>query len=313
MRNEKSRDRKTRDVSRSYRVEDGARFRLKDHDPGETRGVRSRKEADAWRERGVRRMADLQEKLYAQNRWAVLIILQGMDAAGKDGVVGHVMTGVNPQGCRVSSFKQPSVEELQHDFLWRAALRLPERGQIGIFNRSYYEELLVVRVHPDLLEREKIPQPLLSKRIWKERFEDIVGWERHLGRNGVLIRKFFLHMSHDEQKKRFLKRLDRPEKNWKFSLSDVREREHWDEYMAAYEDAIRHTASPEAPWYVVPADKKWFTRLVVAEAIVDALDSLDLAFPKLDATALAELRAARALLERKGSERSRRTSKSSGD
>jgi PPK2 family polyphosphate:nucleotide phosphotransferase len=222
-----------------------------------------------------------------------------MDAAGKDSVIEHVMSGVNPQGCQVSSFKAPSTEELAHDYLWRTTVRLPERGRIGVFNRSYYEEVLVVRVHPEILEAQRLPRPLVSRRIWDERFEDIVAFERHLARNGVAILKFFLHVSKEEQKRQFLQRLDTPSKNWKFSAGDVRERSRWHEYMDAYEDAIRHTATPEAPWFVVPADHKWFTRLVVAEAVVEAMKRLDLHFPTVDRAKKKELKAAARALRRK--------------
>ena len=231
---------------------------------------------------GVEALAELQDKLYAQDRWAVLLIFQAMDAAGKDGAIKHVMSGVNPQGCQVYSFKAPSAEDLDHDYLWRCMKCLPERGRIGIFNRSYYEETLVVRVHPEFLEKQKLPPELVTKDIWKERFEDIRSFERYLTRNGVVIRKFFLHVSKKEQKKRFLERLENPEKNWKFSANDVKERGFWDDYMEAYEDMIRNTATKEAPWYVVPADNKWFTRVVVAAAVIDALDSLDLQYPKVE-------------------------------
>jgi PPK2 family polyphosphate:nucleotide phosphotransferase len=281
-----------------YRVTDGKGFRLKDVDPGDTAGLGSEFEDEAKEllRQGVEWLAEEQEKLYAQDRWSVLLQFQAMDAAGKDGTIEHVMSGVNPQGVQVHAFKQPSPEEMDHDFLWRTTCRLPERGRIGIFNRSYYEEVLVVRVHRELLAAQKIPPALVGKRVWEERFEDIVAFERYLHRQGYAIRKFFLHVSKKEQKRRFLARLDEPEKHWKFSTADVREREHWGEYMEAYEDAIRHTATPEAPWYVVPADHKWFTRLVVAAAIVDTLESLDLAFPKVGAGKRAELAAARALL-----------------
>jgi PPK2 family polyphosphate:nucleotide phosphotransferase len=235
--------------------------------------------------------------LYAQDRWAVLLIFQAMDAAGKDSAIKHVMSGINPQGCQVFSFKSPSAEELDHDFLWRTNRRIPERGRIGIFNRSYYEEVLVVRVHQDLLEKQKLPPSLVNKKIWKERFEDINACERYLSRNGVLIRKFFLNVSKEEQKKRFLQRLDNPDKNWKFSVADARERGHWDEYMEAYEDMIRNTATKHSPWYVVPADTKWFTRLVVAAGVIDALDGLDLSFPMVDEEKRKELATARAVLE----------------
>jgi PPK2 family polyphosphate:nucleotide phosphotransferase len=240
--------------------------------------------------------------LYAQDRWAVLLIFQAMDAAGKDGAIKHVMSGVNPQGCQVFSFKAPTSEDLDHDYLWRCMRCLPERGRIGIFNRSYYEETLVVRVHPDLLARQRLPPRLVTRNVWKERFRDIRAFERYLGHNGVVVRKFFLHVSKDEQKRRFLARLDDPAKNWKFSAGDAAEREHWDEYMKAYEDMIRHTATKKAPWFVVPADNKWFTRLVVAAAIIDALASLDLAYPKPDKRQLEQLAVTRKAL---GGERPR--------
>jgi len=280
-----------------YVITDGSGFRLQDHDPDSHGWDRSKKDADELIRAGVERLAELQEKLYAQDRWGLLVIIQAMDAAGKDGVIKHVMSGVNPQGCEVRPFKVPSTEELDHDFMWRAVKALPERGRIGIFNRSYYEEVLVVRVHPEVLRNEKLPPSLVTKAIWKERFEDINAFERYLARNGYLIRKFFLHVSRSEQKQRFLERISEPEKNWKFSLSDVKERGHWHEYMAAYEDMIRHTATPQAPWIVVPADNKRFARLVVAAAVIDALDGLHLAFPKVDDTRQKELEAARATLE----------------
>jgi len=246
---------------------------------------------------GVEALAQLQDMLYAQDSWAVLLIFQAMDAAGKDGTIKHVMSGINPQGCEVTSFKAPSPEDLDHDYLWRCAKHLPARGHIGIFNRSYYEETLVVRVHPEMLERQKIPPELVGKDIWKERFKDIRGFERYLTRNGVVVRKFFLHVSKKEQRRRFLERLENPEKNWKFSASDLKEREFWDDYMEAYEDMIRHTATEDAPWYVVPADNKWFTRVVVAAAVVSTLGSLDLAYPKVGSEKLKALAAAkRALL-----------------
>jgi PPK2 family polyphosphate:nucleotide phosphotransferase len=283
-------------LARPYRVTDGRRFRLSSIDPVDTRGFDSKRRARERLERDIEILGELQEKLYAQNRWALLLIFQAMDAAGKDSTIKHVMSGVNPQGCQVYSFKAPSDEELDHDFLWRTTCRLPERGRIGIFNRSYYEEVLVVRVHPELLARQRLPAELMTRDIWRERFEDINAFERYLARNGVVVRKFFLHVSREEQRKRFLERLDEPEKNWKFSLADVRERRHRDEYMAAYEDAIRHTSSPHAPWYVVPADHKWFTRLVVVSAILDTLSSLDLAFPGIEPDRLKELDAARVAL-----------------
>ncbi len=275
-----------------FRITDGAKFRLKDFDPGDTAGLESKEKAAEYLQLGVEKLAAMQEKLYAQDRWAVLLIFQAMDAAGKDGTIKHVMSGINPQGCQVYSFKTPSAEELDHDFLWRTNCRLPERGRIGIFNRSYYEETLVVRVHPELLEKQHLPPKLVSKHIWDERFEDINALERYLARNGTLILKFFLHVSHKEQKRRFLSRLEEPEKNWKFSLADAQERRFWDQYMAAYEDMIRHTSAPHAPWFIVPADHKWVSRLVVAAAVVHALDQLDLAFPEVSAARKQELAAA---------------------
>ena len=289
---------KPESVSRPYRVKDGRGFRLRDVDPGDTGGIQSHEEAQRLLESGLSSLRDMQEKLYAQDQWAVLLILQAMDAAGKDSLVKHVMSGVNPAGCRVYSFKKPSAEELNHDFLWRAARSLPERGEIGIFNRSYYEEVLVVRVHPEVLAEEKTPSSLITKKIWKERFEDICAFEHSLARNGVVTRKFFLHVSEQEQRKRFLSRLDDLQKNWKFGADDMKERQHWREYMRAYEDMIQNTASPHAPWYVVPADNKWFTQLVVASAIVETLDELNLAFPKLDKQRKKELSAARARLSK---------------
>ena len=285
-----------RNLAERYRVTDGRRFRLADVDPDDVSGIRSRSEAEQALRRGVERLAALQEKLYADDRWSLLLIFQALDAAGKDSTIEHVMSGVNPQGCQVYSFKAPSAEELDHDFLWRCAKALPERGRIGIFNRSYYEEVLVVRVHPDFLVRQRLPRPVAGEALWKERFEDIRAFERHLLRSGTLVRKFYLHMSKKQQKKRFLKRLSEPAKNWKFSAKDVEERAHWREYMDAYEDMIRKTSSEEAPWYVVPADNKWYTRIVVADAVVDALLSLQLNFPKLDAAKRRELAKARQLL-----------------
>ena len=282
-----------------YRVEDGRHFRLKDFDPADTGHLHSEEQAREHLQKYVARTEDLQAKLYAQDCWSVLLIFQAMDAAGKDGTVKHVMSGVNPEGCQVYSFKTPSETELQHDFLWRTTKYLPERGHIGIFNRSYYEEVLVVRVHPKVLENEKLPPSLVTGEIWRERFEDIHSFERHMARNGTVIRKFFLHLSKKEQKKRFLARLDEPEKNWKFSEADVHEREFWDDYQKAYEDMIRHTASKHAPWYVVPADNKWFTHLVVSAAIVEALEGLGLSYPKVDAAKRKEIQAARQMLEKK--------------
>jgi PPK2 family polyphosphate:nucleotide phosphotransferase len=290
---------------RPFRVTDGRRFRLSSISPGDTRGLDSQKKVRERFDRELERLRELQEKLYAQNRWALLLIFQGMDAAGKDSAIKHVMAGVNPQGTQVYAFKAPSDEELDHDFMWRTTRRLPERGRIGIFNRSYYEELLVVRVHPEVLARERLPALLVTPDIWRERFEDVNAFERYLGRNGVVVRKFFLHLSREEQRARFLERLENPEKNWKFSLGDVRVRRHWDAYMAAYEDVIRRTSSPEAPWHVVPADHKWFARLAIVSAIVDTLESLDLAFPRLDAERSKEIEAARVTLanERQGANR----------
>jgi PPK2 family polyphosphate:nucleotide phosphotransferase len=287
-----------RQLSRAYRVDGRDRFRLKDHDPGDTGDFDSEDKVRAQEalEAGVEALAEMQDVLYAQDHWAVLLIFQAMDAAGKDSAIKHVMSGVNPQGCEVYSFKQPSALELDHDYLWRTHYRAPQRGHIGIFNRSYYEEVLAVRVHPEILEAQRLPPRLVGKKLWEERYEDIRTFERYLGRNGVVIRKFYLHVSREEQKRRFLERLDRPEKNWKFSLADVRERAHWKDYMAAYEAAIRETATPEAPWYVVPADNKWFTRLVVAGVIVETLASLDLHYPKLSDEQLERLAEARRLL-----------------
>jgi PPK2 family polyphosphate:nucleotide phosphotransferase len=280
-----------------YRVTDGKTFRLKDIAPADTGRLKSKRDAAAFLQEGVRTLSDLQEKLYAQDRWAVLLIFQAMDAAGKDSTIKHVMSGVNPQGCQVYSFKAPSAEELDHDWMWRTSRCLPERGRIGIFNRSYYEEVLVARVHPEVLARQRTPPALVTAGIWEERFEDINALERYLARNGVVILKFFLHVSKKEQKKRFLARLEEPGKNWKFSEADVYERRHWRAYMNAYEDMIRHTSAAHAPWYVVPANHKWFTRLVVAAAIVGALEELNLAFPRVDAERVAHLEAARKILE----------------
>jgi PPK2 family polyphosphate:nucleotide phosphotransferase len=289
---------KSREYVKPFEVVDGSTFRLKNFDPAETRGLKSKERAHETLERGIARLAKLQDKLYAQDRWGVLLILQAMDAAGKDSTIKHVMSGVNPQGCDVHSFKAPSAEELQHDFLWRTSKLVPERGKIGIFNRSYYEEVLAVRLHPEFLAAEKIPSSVVSDDVWRNRFEDINAFERYLARNGFVVLKFFLHLSKNEQKKRFLERLDTPEKNWKFSMNDALERKHWAKYMQAYEDMIRNTSTKRAPWYVVPADHKWFARLVVAEAVIDALDRLDLAYPKIDAKKRQELKAARAALER---------------
>lgn len=283
-------------LSKPYRIEHGKKFRLKDHDAADTAKLHSPERAEELLAKGIARMAELQDKLYAQDRWGLLLVFQAMDAAGKDGAIKHVMSGVNPQGCQVHSFKTPSAEELDHDYLWRSMKCLPPRGSIGIFNRSYYEEVLVVRVHPEILASEKIPAPLVTKNIWEDRFQDICSFERYLSRNGLVIRKFFLHLSRKEQKKRFLDRLQQPEKNWKFSGADLRERERWDDYMHAYEEMIANTSTPRAPWFVIPADNKWFTRLAVAAAIVDTLDDLDLSYPKVDAQKRKELQTARKLL-----------------
>jgi PPK2 family polyphosphate:nucleotide phosphotransferase len=285
-----------RRLSNAFRVDDGRRFQLKSVDPGDTGGFQSHEQATDLLARGTARLSELQEKLYAQDRWSLLLVFQAMDAAGKDGTIKHVMSGVNPQGCQVYSFKAPSEEELDHDFLWRTTRCLPERGRIGIFNRSYYEEVLVVRVHPELLAAERLPASLVTKNIWNERLSDIAAFEQYASRNGIAIRKFFLHVSRREQKRRFLERLEQPNKNWKFSLGDIRERDHWREYMRAYEALIRRTSSPEAPWYVVPADNKWFTRLVVASAVVDALEEMSLKFPRVDPAKRKELAAVRAAL-----------------
>jgi PPK2 family polyphosphate:nucleotide phosphotransferase len=284
------------ELVRPFRVSKGKNFRLKDVDPDDT--LEFTKEADKPRAKGVLAMgvtalAELQDKLYAQDKWAVLLIFQAMDAAGKDGAIKHVMSGVNPQGCEVYSFKSPSAEDLDHDYLWRCMKDLPNRGHIGIFNRSYYEEVLVVRVHPEFLAKQKMPPKLVGKKIWGQRFEDIRNFEQYLARNGVVVRKFFLHVSKKEQKRRFLDRIDDPLKNWKFSSNDANERDFWDDYMKAYEEMIQETATREAPWYVVPADNKWFTRVVVAGAVIETLDSLDLAYPKVDEGKLKELAAAK--------------------
>jgi len=282
-----------------FRITNGKRFQLKDFDPRDTRGLKMDKsDAAELLQRGTEWLADEQDRLYAQDRWSLLLIFQAMDAAGKDSTIKHVMSGVNPQGCQVFSFKQPSQEDLDHDFLWRYVKRLPERGRIGIFNRSYYEEVLIVRVHEDILNRQKLPGQFIGKRIWDERLTDIAHFENYLTRQGVVILKFFLHLSREEQKRRFLKRLDNPEKNWKFSPADVHERKFWPNYMRSFEEAIRATASDQAPWYVVPADNRWFTRLVVAAAIVETVEALDLEYPKVSAEQKKELAALRAALER---------------
>jgi PPK2 family polyphosphate:nucleotide phosphotransferase len=291
-----------RKIAGRYRVTDGSKFRLKDVDPGDTGNLRHEdkpraKEALAF---GVQALSEFQERLYAQDQWAILLVFQAMDAAGKDGVIKHVMSGINPQGCQVHSFKAPTTDDLDHDYFWRCARRLPERGRIGIFNRSYYEEVLVVRVHHELLQKEQLPPALITRDIWKRRFKEIRSFERNLTQNGIVIRKFFLHVSKTEQKKRFLNRLDQPNKNWKFSLSDLHERERWTDYQHAYEETIRTTATKEAPWHVVPADNKWFTRIIVAAVIVETLDSLRLKFPTLGPAQMKVLSAARKqLLEEK--------------
>jgi PPK2 family polyphosphate:nucleotide phosphotransferase len=283
-------------LAKAYRVESGKHFRLKDFDPADTGHLHSKENADEALQQGILRTAELQDRLYAQDKWSVLLIFQAMDAAGKDGAIKHVMSGVNPQGCQVYSFKAPSELELQHDFLWRTTRCLPERGHIGIFNRSYYEEVLVVRVHPKILESQRMPETLVGKKIWDERFEDIRCFERHMARSGTVIRKFFLNLSKKEQKKRFLARLEEPEKNWKFSAGDIHERACWEDYHTAYEEMIANTSSEEAPWYVVPADNKGFTRLVVSCVLVDTLESLDLCYPKVDEAKRKELAAAKKLL-----------------
>ena len=287
---------KANKVARTFCVESGKHFRLKDCDPAATGHWRSKDHAAEALQQGIARTAELQDKLYAQNNWALLLIFQAMDAAGKDGIIKHVMSGVNPQGCQVFSFKAPSELELQHDFLWRTTRCLPERGHIGIFNRSYYEEVLVVRVHPEILKSQRTPPSLVGKNVWEERYEDIRSFERHMARSGTVIRKFFLHVSKKEQKRRFLARLEEPEKNWKFSAADIRERACWDDYQTAYEEMISNTATEYAPWYVVPADNKWFTRLVVSTVVVETLESLDLAYPKVDDAKRKELEAAKKIL-----------------
>ena len=287
---------KTDKLAKTYRIESGKHFRLRDFDPADTGHWHSKEHAEKALQQGIARTGELQDKLYAQNNWAVLLIFQAMDAAGKDGAIKHVMSGINPQGCQVYSFKAPSEVELQHDFLWRTTRVLPERGRIGIFNRSYYEEVLVVRVHSAILKSQRMPPSLVDKKVWDERFEDIRCFERHMTRSGTVIRKFFLNLSKKEQKQRFLARLDHPEKNWKFSADDIHERKYWEDYQHAYEDMIRNTSSEEAPWYVVPADNKWFTRLVISTVLVDTLESLKLSYPKVDEQKRQELEAAKKVL-----------------
>ena len=291
------------ELAARYRISSGSRFRLSDIDPRDPWGKRLKPISDQMLKQSCKRMAGLQERLYAQDRWSILLIFQAMDAAGKDGTIKHVMSGVNPQGCDVHAFKAPSSEELDHDFLWRTTRRLPRRGHIGIFNRSYYEETLVVRVHQNILAKQQLPSELVTKNIWRERFEDINAYERYLSRQGVLVRKFFLHVSKDEQRKRFLERLEKPEKHWKFSPADVGERSHFASYMSAYEDMIRHTSTEWAPWHVVPADRKWFTRLVVSATIIDAIQSIDPRFPEVDPTVRAEFKKVREQLESEGGEK----------
>ncbi len=286
-------------LSKPYRIDDGKKFRLKDFDPRTTGHLHSKEHPEELLTQSIAEMAELQDKLYAQDRWAVLLIFQAMDAAGKDGAIKHVMSGVNPQGCQVYSFKAPSSEDLNHDFLWRTSRVLPERGHIGIFNRSYYEEVLVVRVHPEILGNERISEELIGKDIWQKRFQDIENFERYLSHNGVVVRKFFLNVSKAEQKRRFLERLENPEKNWKFSVDDVRERECWDDYMKAYEEMIAATSTKHSPWYVVPADNKWYTRLVVAAAIVNTLKDLGVAYPEVAPAKRKQLEQARKELEKK--------------
>jgi len=289
----------TRKFVAPFVVTKGKGFRLKDFDPGDTLGLKMDKSTAAeLLDRSTRWLVEEQDMLYAQDRWSVLLVFQAMDAAGKDGTIKHVMSGINPQGCQVFSFKQPSTEDLDHDFLWRYAKALPERGRLGIFNRSYYEEVLIVRVHKTILAGQKLPPQVVTERIWDERLADLARFEDYLARQGTIVLKFFLHVSKEEQRKRFMERLDHPEKNWKFSVADIRERQYWRDYMAAYEEAIRATASEHAPWYLVPADNKWFTRLVVGSAIVEAMERLDLHYPKVSAAAQQELAAARAELMR---------------
>ena len=289
---------KLENIARRFRIDDPRKFKLSDHDPADCCGLTIDKaEASDMLKESIMRLSDLQERLWASGTWSVLIVLQAMDAAGKDGVIKHVMTGLNPQGVDVHSFKQPSEEELDHDFLWRTSQRLPPRGRIGIFNRSHYEEVLVVRAHPGLLERERLPEAFTGKDIWEHRFHEIRGFERHLADNGMLILKFFLNISKNEQRRRFLARIDEPAKRWKFSMDDVEERKLWPKYMDAYAEAIRATSRPHAPWYVVPADQKWFTHIVVAAALVEAMDGLKLKYPKVTGKALKELEKARKALK----------------
>ncbi len=292
---------KARELSKPFRVRDGERFRLKDIDPGDTLDLKTEDKPRAQEALaiGIDALATLQDMLYAQDCWGLLLIFQAMDAAGKDSAIKHVMSGVNPQGVEVYSFKSPSAEDLNHDYLWRCMKRLPERGRIGIFHRSYYEETLVVRVHPEFLAKEKLPPELVTEDIWKDRFRDIRNFERYLVNNGIAIRKFFLHVSKKEQRRRFLERVENPNKNWKFSASDMEERKFWGQYMEAYEEMIRYTATQEAPWFVVPADNKWFTRVIVAAAVIDALASMNLSYPEVGGEKLKELAAVRQVLTKK--------------
>ncbi len=292
-------EKKIGQILKRYRIDSGKGFDLSDYSPGDTGGFDAdfKPEAQTLQQQQMRQLSELQDKLFAQDRWGLLLIFQAMDAAGKDGTIKHVMSGVNPQGCQVFSFKAPSAEELDHDVLWRTSRCLPQRGHIGIFNRSYYEEVLVVRVHPELLQKERIPTELVSKKIWKQRFTSIANFEHYLTRNGIAVRKFFLHISKEEQRARFLQRLEEPEKNWKFSAADIRERRYWDDYQHAFEDMIRHTSARHAPWFVVPADHKWFARLLVSFVIVDALKEMKLAYPTVDAAARKQLQAAKAALQ----------------
>ncbi len=288
----------TAELAERYRISDGRKFHLKNMDPADPWGKKLKKIADQMMKQNCKRLAKLQERLYAHDRWSVLVIFQAMDAAGKDSTIKNVMTGVNPQGCEVHSFKAPSTEELDHDFLWRSTRNLPRRGHIGIFNRSYYEETLVVRVHKSILDRQQLPRELVTPKIWTERFEQINAFERYLSQQGVLVRKFFLHISKDEQRTRFLRRLEQPDKNWKFSPGDVKEREHYDEYMKAYEDTIRHTATAWAPWHVIPADRKWLMRLLVSASIIDAIESIDPRYPEVAPEVRAEFASLKAELEK---------------
>ncbi|MDP2409225.1 MAG: polyphosphate kinase 2 family protein [Pseudolabrys sp.] len=284
-------------IAKRFRIDKPDKFKLSDHDPTECCGLSIDKEdARKLLKESIEKLSELQEKLYAHNRWSVLLVFQAMDAAGKDGAIKHVMSGVNPQGVQVHSFKAPSEEELDHDFLWRIAKALPERGRIGIFNRSHYEEVLTVRIHQEYLAKQRLPAAVTGKQIWQHRFDDIRAFERHLARNGTLVLKFFLNLSLDEQRKRFLERIDQPGKRWKFSMGDVSERKLWPDYMAAYQEAIRETSRDEAPWFVIPADNKWFTRLAVAGAVVAAMERLDLAYPTVEGAALAELQEAKKAL-----------------